>query len=226
MQIGMLGTGVVGRTLAEGFAFTGHDVMIGTRDVEALMARSEPDDRGTPSFTTWHEDHEAIQVGTFARTGEHAQLLVNATAGNGSVDALSAAGAGDVDGRIVIDASNPLDFSAGFPPSLFVGNTDSLAEQIQRAFPATRVVKAFNTMTAALMTAPTALADGDHTIPICGNDDDAKHDVTVLLRAFGWNDVFDIGDLTGARAMEAYVTLWVRMYSALGTPMVNTKIVR
>lgn len=225
MRIGILGTGVVGRTLAEGFARTGHDVMIGTRDVEALMARSD-DERGTPSFASWHAGHAAVGVGTFANTGEHAEVLVNSTLGVASVDALAAAGSADADGRIVVDTSNPLDFSAGFPPSLFVGNTDSLAEQTQRAFPNTRVVKTWNTMTAALMTDPSALAGGDHTIPICGNDEDAKTRVTELLRGFGWKDVLDLGDLTGARAMEAYVTLWVRMYSALGTPMVNTKVVR
>jgi len=226
MRIGILGTGVVGRTIADGFARTGHDVMIGTRDVEALMARPEPDERGTSSFASWHAEHAAIDVGTFANTGEHAELLVNSTLGVASVDALAAAGSADADGRIVIDTSNPLDFSAGFPPSLFVGNTDSLAEQLQRAFPNARLVKAWNTMTAALMTDPSALADGDHTIPICGNNEDAKARVTELLRGFGWEDVLDIGDLTGARAMEAYVTLWVRLYSAAGSPMVNTKVVR
>jgi predicted dinucleotide-binding enzyme len=136
MRIGILGTGSVGRALAEGFADGGHEVTIGTRDVDALMARSR----------------------------ERAELLVNATLGTASIDALGAAGAGRVDGRIVIDPSNPLDFSGEFPPSLFVGITDSLAERILRAFPGARVVKAWNTVTAPLMTNPTALTGATSSI--------------------------------------------------------------
>ena len=226
MRIGILGTGVVGRALANGFTEQGHDVMIGTRDVEALMAHSEPDQMGNPPFAAWHAERDAIAVGTFAESGKHGELLVNATLGTASIDVLGAAGAGDVASRIVIDSSNPLDFSAGFPPALFVGNTDSLGEQIQRAFPGVRVVKSWNTMTAALMTNPGALAAGDHTIPICGDDDAAKGEVSALLHTFGWRDVLDLGDLTNARAMEAYVTLWIRMFSALDTPMINIKVVR
>lgn len=226
MRIGILGTGVVGRALAEGFGGTDHDVMIGTRDVDALMARTDPDAMGNAPFAAWHAEHVRVKVGTFAKVGGHGEELVNATLGAGSIDALKAAGAGDVDGRIVIDTSNPLDFSAGFPPSLFVGNTDSLAEKIQREFPGVHVVKAWNTMTASLMTNPGTLAGGDHTIPICGNDAGAKGKVTALLESFGWKDVLDLGDITNARAMEAYVTLWVRMFNALGTPMINVKVVR
>jgi len=226
MRIGILGTGAVGRSLAAGFAGTGHDVMIGTRNVDDLLARTEPDGMGDPPFSAWHAENNQIVVRTFADTGVHGELLVNATVGAGSLEALMAARVADVDGRIMIDTSNPLDFSNGFPPSLFVGNTDSLAEQLQRAFPGVRLVKAWNTMTAALMTDPGALAGGDHTIPICGNDDDAKGTVTDLLRAFGWRDVLDLGDVTNARAMEAYVTLWLSMFNAVGTPMVNTKVVR
>ncbi len=226
MRVGILGTGVVGRALAEGFAGAGHEVMIGTRDVEALLSRGEPDAMGTPPFAAWRGDHADVAVGTFAETGAHGEICVNSTLGTGSVDALRAAGAEGADGRTVIDTSNPLDFSHGFPPSLFVSNTDSLAEQIQRAFPAVHVVKAWNTMTATLMTNPAVLAGGDHTIPICGNDDGAKAEVTALLQSFGWRDVLDLGDLSNARAMESYVTLWLAMFTALGTPMVNIKAVR
>jgi hypothetical protein len=226
MRIAILGTGVVGRALADGFARAGHEVMIGTRDVAALMARTEPDAMGNPPFAAWHPGRVSIAVGTFAEAGRHGELLVNATLGTASIDVLTAAGASEAGGTIVIDTSNPLDFSAGFPPSLYVGNTDSLGEQIQRAFPGIRVVKTWNTMTASLMTNPGALAGGDHTILLCGNDADAKGDVARLLEGFGWTDVLDLGDITNARAMEAYLTLWVRMFSALGTPMVNMKVVR
>lgn len=200
--------------------------MVGTRDVDALLSRTEPDAMGTPPFAAWHGDHPAVAVGTFTATGAHGQVWVNSTLGLGSIDALRAAGAENARGRTVIDTSNPLDFSRGFPPSLFVGNTDSLAEQIQRAFPDVHVVKAWNTMTAALMTNPALIADGDHTIPICGNDDAAKGEVTSLLERFGWRDVLDLGDLSNARAMESYVTLWLAMFTALGTPLVNVKVVR
>jgi predicted dinucleotide-binding enzyme len=226
MKVGILGTGGVGRALAEGFVREGHDVLVGTRDVDALMARSEPDRMGTPPFAQWLAEHPGVAVGTFSHVGERAELLVNATLGSVSVDVLRAAGLADARGRIVIDASNALDHSGGFPPSLFVVNTDSLAEQIQREFPDARIVKAWNTMTASLMTNPYLLADGDHSIPICGNDDDARRQVAELLRSFGWRDVVDLGDLTAARGMEAYVLFWLGLYGAAGSPLVNTKIVR
>jgi predicted dinucleotide-binding enzyme len=224
MKVGILGSGTVGRSLAAGFAANGHDVMIGTRDVDALMARTEPDGMGGPPFAAWHGDHGDVRVGPFAETGAHGELLVNATLGAVSIDVLRAAGAGDVDARIVIDASNPLDFSGG-SASLFVGIDDSLAERIQREFPAARVVKAWNTMTAALMTDPSRVAGGDHSIPICGDDADARREVAALLGDFGWRDVVDLGDLTGARGMETYVLLWLRLYTSAGTPMVNIKVV-
>jgi predicted dinucleotide-binding enzyme len=224
MKVGILGTGSVGRALAEGFAREGHDVMVGTRDVEALMARTQPDRMGSPPFADWLPAQTGVAVGTFAEAGAHGELLVNATLGSASIDVLREAGAGG--GRIVIDTSNPLDLSGGFPPSLFVVNTDSLAERIQREFPDARVVKAWNTMTASLMTTPGALAGGDHSIPICGDDDDARRQVADLLRSFGWRDVVDLGDLTAARAMEAYLLFWLRMYQAVGSPVVNTKVVR
>jgi len=126
----------------------------------------------------------------------------------------------------VIDTSNPLDFSNGFPPTLFVSNNDSLAETIQREFPGIRVVKAWNTVTAALMTNPKIVADGDHSLPICGHDALAKASVTELLERFGWTDVIDLGDLTAARAMESYLPIWLRLMQAVETPLFNTKVVR
>ncbi len=226
MKVGILGTGNVGRALAEGFVREGHDVLVGTRDVDALMARTEQDRMGGPPFAAWLAEQTVVRVGPFAAAGAHAEILVNATLGTASVDVLRAAGLAEAPGRIVIDTSNALDHSGGFPPSLFVVNTDSLAEQIQREFPDARVVKAWNTMTASLMTNPGLLAGGDHSIPICGNDDDARRQVADLLRSFGWRDVVDLGDLTAARGMEAYLLLWLRLYGAAGSPIVNTKIVR
>ena len=226
MRIGVIGTGVVGRTLAQGFASTGHDVAIGTRDVGALMARSEPDTRGNPPFAIWHADHSDVQVLTLAAAAEHAELVVNATPGEVSLAALTEAGAEHLDGKVVLDTSNPIDHASGIPFTLFVANTDSLAEQLQAEFPRARFVKALNTVNAQLMCEPVSLAHGDHTIMLCGNDDAAKAAVTSLLEGFGWSDVMDVGDLTGGRAMESYLTLWIRIVGVLGTPAFNVKVVR
>ena len=227
MRIGILGTGIVGRTLAEGFAAAGHDVAIGTRGVAALMARTDTDRMGSPPFATWHADHANIGVATFADAAAHGELLVNATVGAGSIDALTAAGTSNLAGKVLIETANPLDFSQGFPPSLFVGNTDSLAEQIQRAVPDVRVVKSLNTVSAALMVDPGALAGADHTMFLCGNDEAAKNEVAGLLReAFGWRDILDLGDLSSARAMEAHLMLWTRLIGPAGTHLFNVKVVR
>jgi predicted dinucleotide-binding enzyme len=227
MRIGILGTGVVGRTLAMGFAARGHNVALGTRGVDALMARADPDSMGNPPFHVWHDDHPDVGIATFTDAAAHGEILVNATVGGGSIDALRLASPPNIDGKVLIDTSNPLDFSQGFPPFLFVANQDSLAEQIQRAFPAVRVVKALNTMSAAVMVDPGAVAGGDHTLLLCGNDAAARSEVTTLLTdAFGWRDVLDLGDLTNARALEGYLLLWTRMMPVVGTHLFNLKVVR
>jgi predicted dinucleotide-binding enzyme len=144
-----------------------------------------------------------------------------------SLDALNLAGADNLAGKILIDVSNPLDFSKGFPPTLTVCNTDSVGEQIQKAFPKTKVVKALNTMTAALMVDPAKVAGGDHHVFVSGNDTEAKLRVADLLKTwFGWKNVIDVGDITTARGVEMILPLWVRLYSALGSPMFNFKIAR
>ena len=126
---------------------------------------------------------------------------------------------------MLIDIANPLDFSAGMPPTLFVKDTDSLGEQIQRAFPDAKVVKTLNTINATLMVDPAELADGDHTIFVCGDDAGAKATVTELLRSFGWKDVIDLGDITTARGTEMLLPIWLRLMAPLGTPAFNFKIV-
>lgn len=140
--------------------------------------------------------------------------------------ALRAAGEKNLAGKILVDIANPLDFSKGMPPSLTVCNTDSLGEQIQRAFPEVKVVKALNTMNAYLMVDPQRLAGGDHTAIISGNDAAAKQRVTELLRSFGWQDIVDLGDISTARGTEMYLPLWARLYMSLGNPMFSIKIVR
>jgi len=224
MKIAVLGTGIVGRTLAEKLASSGHAVVIGTRDVGALMARTEGGLAGTP-FSAWIGEHSDIGVAPFAEASADAELLVNATEGSGSVDALNAAGAGNLAGKIVVDVANPLDFSAGFPPTFTVANTDSLGEQIQRAFPDAKVVKTLNTVTAMLMTNPGLVDGGEHHMFVAGNDDAAKAEVTRLLtEEFGWRSVIDLGDITCARPMEMYLALWVRLFMKIG-PLFNVRIV-
>lgn len=227
MNIGILGTGGVGQSLAGALAARGHAVVIGTRDPQATLARSAPDGTGNPPFSTWHAQHPQVRLGTFAEAAAHGDVLVNATSGFGSVDALRAAGAANLDGKVLLDISNPLDFSKGMPPTLFVSNDDSLGEQIQRAFPALRVVKTLNTMNAGLMVNPGSLAGGDHDVFVSGNDAAAKAAVTDLLRTeFGWKSVIDLGDITTARGVEMLLPIWVRLWGALGTAAFNFRVVR
>ena len=165
-------------------------------------------------------------VRPFADAAAHGELVVNATAGATSVDALRLAGEANLDGKILVDIANALDFSRGMPPSLLVANTDSLGERIQRAFPDVKVVKALNTMTAPIMVNPGQLAGGGHAVFVCGDDPEAKALVTGILREFGWRDVLDLGDLTAARATEMVLPIWLRLMGALQTPMFNFKVVR
>ncbi len=226
MRIGILGTGIVGQLLADAFAAGGHEVMVGTRNPEATLARTEPDMYGRPPFRVWHDEHPGIALGTFAEAAAHGEVVVNATNGAATLDALRTAGEENLDGKVLLDAANPLDFSKGMPPSLFVCNTDSLAEQIQVAFPGARVVKSLNTMTASVMVDPRGLGDGDHTVFVSGNDADAKGSVSDLLLGLGWADVIDLGDITTARGAEMVLPIWVSLFGVLETPRSNFKIVR
>ena len=226
MEIAVLGTGTVGRTVAAKLSDLGHDVVVGTREPEATLGRTEPDAMGNPPFPVWQADHPDIRLATFAEAAADAELLVNATGGAGSLDALGQAGEANLAGKVLLDISNPLDFSRGFPPSLFVKDTDSLAEQIQRAFPDARVVKSLNTMTAAVMVDPRRVGGGDHSTFVSGNDADAKQTVVDLLSSMGHTDVIDLGDLSTARAAEMLLPVWLRLMGALGTPYLQFKIVR
>ncbi|MGZ4664822.1 MAG: NADPH-dependent F420 reductase [Frankiaceae bacterium] len=226
MKIAVLGTGMVGQALAGALGALGHDVNVGTRDVTATLARTKPDSMGNPPFSTWAATAPEVRLATFADATADADLVVNATNGAVSLEALNAAGAGHLAGKVLLDIANPLDFSQGFPPSLSVCNTDSLGEQIQRAFPDVKVVKALNTMNAHLMVDPKQLADGDHSVFVSGNDEGAKTVVGELLTAFGHTDIIDLGDITTARGTEQLLPIWVRLFGAVGTPQFNFKIVR
>lgn len=227
MQIGILGTGMVAQTLAGALTAKGHSVMIGTRDPEATSERAAPGAYGGRSFRDWHVANPTVELGRFEDAAHHGEVLINATAGNGALAALTEAGEEALGAKILIDVSNPLDFSKGMPPSLTVCNTDSLGEQIQRAFPSIRVVKTLNTVNASVMVNPTVVGGGDHTLFVCGNDDAAKARTIGWLREwFGWHDVIDLGDITTARGAEMLLPIWVRLMGALGTPLFNFKVVR
>jgi predicted dinucleotide-binding enzyme len=201
MRIGVLGTGVVGTTIAGKLRELGHDVLIGSR--------------------TAGED--AVP---FADAAAHGELVFNCTNGNASLEALNAAGAENFAGKVLVDVANPLDFSQGRPPLVGVSTGDSIGEQIQRAFPEAKVVKALNTVSANVMIDP-GLVPGEHDLFLCGNDDDAKARVAELLQSFGWpaERVLDLGDITAARAQELYVALWVRLVGVAGGATFNIHLV-
>jgi predicted dinucleotide-binding enzyme len=193
MRVGVLGSGMVGQALARGFAGRGHEVRIGSREPAKLADFAEETGVGT---------------GTFDEVAAHGELLVLATRGDAAVDALALTGHGDLDGKVLIDTTNPLAFSGDGPPKLFVGWSDSLGEQIQRAAPGARVVKCFNIITAGEMVEPD-LVGGPPTMFLAGDDDAAKETVIGVLHDFGWPDVVDVGGIVGARLLEPLCLLWV-----------------
>jgi len=208
MRIAVIGTGSVGRVLSAGLRRIGHDVVVGTRDPEETRARPE-----------WADDPALT---SFAEAGGGAELVVNATGGNVSLDALADV---DLDGKVLLDVANPLDFSAGFPPTLTVKDTDSLAEQLQRAFPTARVVKSLNTVNAAVMVDPGHLP-GESTIFLAGDDAAARAVVRGLLVELGWSDIVEFEALEAARGLEMWLAMWVRLMGTLGTADFNVKLVR
>ena len=216
MKIGVLGTGVVGRTIGTRLVGLGHEVVMGSRTADNADAAEWAADVGA-----------GASHGTFADAGAVADLFFNCTLGTASIDALGAVGADRLGGKVVVDVSNPLDFSNGMPPSLWVCNTDSLGEQIQRAFPDALVVKTLNTMNCEVMVDPSRVP-GDHDVFVSGNDDGAKEQVKQLLGSFGWSDdrIIDLGDITTSRGPEMYLPLWLELYGALGTGTLNIKVVR
>jgi predicted dinucleotide-binding enzyme len=226
VRFGILGTGVVGKTIAARLAGLGHVVMVGTRDPAETLSRTEPDTYGNPPFSAWQEEHPEVRLGTFGEAAAHGEMVVNATAGAVSLEALEQAGEDNLNGKILIDVANPLDFSKGMPPTLSVSNTDSLGEQIQRRFPEARVVKTLHTMNAYLMVDPAQLAATDHTVFVSGDDSEAKAMVTDLLRSIGWTDIIDLGDISTARGTEMLLPIWVRLFGVLQKPIFNFKIVR
>jgi predicted dinucleotide-binding enzyme len=225
MKTAILGTGTVGRTIAARLVELGHGVTIGTRDAEATLARTDADAMGNAPFAAWAAGNPDVTVTSFANAAAGSELIINATNGGASLDVLALVGADNLGGKVILDLANPLDFSHGMPPTLLVKDTDSLGEQIQRAFPAARVVKSLNTLNAGLMVHPDQLSESS-TVFVSGNDADAKNTITALLKDFGHRDIIDLGDITTARGTEMLLPVWLRLWDALGTPAFNFKIVR
>lgn len=225
MDIAVLGTGTVGRAIAGRLDELGHLVVVGTRDPKATAARSEPDQTGGGSLSTWLGAHPRVGLATFADAAAGADLVVNASAGAATLEVLRAAGADNLAGKVLVDVANPLDFSGGFPPTLSVKDTDSLGEQVQRAFPRARVVKTLNTLNASLMVEPRSLG-ASSTVFVSGEDADAKATVVELLTSFGHDDVIDLGGIETARGAEMLLPVWLRLMGALGTAHFNFKVVR
>jgi len=207
---------MVGQTLGTKLVSLGHDVKMGARDAKNEKAASFSAKSG-----------DKASHGTFADAAAFGEILFVCTNGNGTLPALRAAGADNLAGKVLVDISNPLDFSKGMPPTLFAGNSDSLGELIQKEFPDAKVVKTLNTINCSLMVDPGRVGGGDHTVFVSGNDASAKARVTEILKTwFGWKDVLDLGDITSARGPESYLLLWLRTYVALRTADFNVKIVR
>ena len=218
MKFAVLGTGMVGRAIAGRLVEVGHQVVMGTRDPVATRARDD-------DMSAWLADHGDVGLLPFGEVAADAEVVVNASNGLAALDILAQVGAAALAGKILIDISNPLDFSQGFPPTLSVKDTDSLGEQIQRAFPDAFVVKTLNTMNADVMIRPDSLPEST-TVFMSGDDESAKSTVRQVLTSFGHTDILDLGGIETARGPEMYLPLWLRAMGAVGTPAFNIRIVR
>jgi len=213
MRIGMLGTGMVGTGLATKLVQLGHEVMVGSRE------------KGNSNAVEWVKKNGAnASNGTFSDAAAFGEIVFNCTHGADSLNALNMAGEGNLDGKILVDVANPLDFSTG-ELRLTVSNTDSLGEQIQRAFPRAKVVKTLNTMGVPIMVNPSMLP-GEHTVFMSGDDEGAKAKVLEILKSFGWKDAVDLGGIKSARGAEAILLLWIHLYGKMPDGKFNYNIVR
>ena len=216
MKIGVLGTGIVGSTIGTKLIQLGHEVKMGSRTTVNEKAAAWVKTNGSRA-----------SQGTFADASAFGEIVFNCTHGMASLDALSLAGADNLKNKLLVDLANALDFSKGMPPSLAVCNTDSLGEQIQRAFPQVKVVKTLNTVNCNLMVNPGLAGKGNHDIFISGNDAAAKSKAGEILRDwFGWKSIIDLGDITTARATEMLLPLWITLMGKYQSPNFNFKIIR
>jgi predicted dinucleotide-binding enzyme len=215
MKIGILGTGMVGTTIGSKLVSLGHDVKMGSRKA------------GNEKAVIWAAAAgKGASEGTFADAAAHGEIVFNCTRGTASVEAVKAAGEANLNGKVLIDISVPLDLSKGFPPGITHHGEDSLGEQIQRAVPGAKVVKTLNTVNCNVMVDPSRL-EGDHDVFVSGDNPDAKAKVTEILKDwFGWTSVIDLGDISTARGTEGYILMWLRLWGTLKTADFNIKVVR
>jgi predicted dinucleotide-binding enzyme len=215
MKIAVLGSGMVGQTIGSKLVELGHEVKMGSRIATNEKAAGWVSKAGS-----------GASQGTFSDAAKFGEIVLNCTGGMVSLDALRMAGSENLAGKILIDISNALDFSKGFPPTLSVCNDDSVGEQIQREFPDAKVVKTLNTVNCVLMVNP-SLLHGEHDLFMSGNDADAKVMVRkILTEWFGWKNVIDLGDITTARGTEQLLPIWVRLMGLFKSPQFNFHIVR
>lgn len=216
MKIGILGTGMVGATIGTKLVLLGHEVTMGSRTA------------GNEKAVEWAaQAGKSAAEGTFADAAGFGEVVFNCTLGTASLAAVKMAGVEKFAGKVLVDVSNPLDFSKGFPPSLAFHGEDSTAEQLQAALPDAFVVKALNTINCNVMVEPARVSHDDHDTFIAGNDAGAKDKVSEILKGwFGWKNVVDLGDISAARGLEAYLLLWVRLMGAVGSPDFNIKVMR
>lgn len=229
MKIAIIGTGTVGQTFASKLLTLGHDVMMGTRNASEKLASTARDGYGNPPFSEWKASNKGVKLGTFAEAAAFGEIIFNVTHGANSLNALKLADAKNLSGKILVDIAVPLDLSHGMPPCLIpeLSNTNSLGEEIQKAFPDVKVVKTLNTMWCGIMVNPKMINGGDHNVFVSGNDAAAKQEVKTILKSFGWNDknILDLGDITTARGTEMYLPLWLRIWGATNNGAFNIKIV-
>lgn len=216
MKIAVFGTGTVGDTIGSKLVELGYQVMMGSRNANNEKALA---------FVSKHSGKAS--AGTYADAAAFGEIIFNCTSGSGSIEAMKSAGETKLNGKILIDIANPLDFSKGMPPSLFVANTNSLAEEIQKEFPQLKVVKALNTMWCGIMVNPGMINGGNHNTFVAGNDSGAKEKVKEILKSFGWaeKNILDLGDITKSRGLEMYLPLWLSIYGATKTGAFNINIV-
>ncbi|MBK9731916.1 MAG: NAD(P)-binding domain-containing protein [Chitinophagaceae bacterium] len=214
MNIAILGTGSVGNAIGTKLIQSGHIVKMGSRNAAHEKALAWVNKNGANAST-----------GTFEAAAGFGEIIILCLNGAGTVDALNMAGISNFNGKTVIDITNPLDFSKGMPPSLFIGNTDSLGELVQRTLPEANVVKTLNIVTADVMVNP-ALVSGKIDMLMCGNDENAKNVVSQMLTDFGWKNIIDLGTIQSARYMESFVLLWVNLMQKFGDPYFGIKFVR
>lgn len=217
MRIAVFGTGTVGDTIGSRLIDLGHSVMMGSRTTNNEKALA---------FIAKHKSNAS--AGTFLEAATFGEIIFNCTKGEASIAALRTAESA-LDGKIIVDVANPLDFSKGMPPCLIpaLSNTNSLGEEIQKTFPQTQVVKTLNTMWCGLMVNPNLIGGGDHINYICGNDAGAKSKIKTLLKEFGWHEknILDLGDITNARGTEAVLPIWLRVWAATQNGAFNFKLV-